>query len=475
MNWHFQDLDQTIDDFTEIQSEINYHQAQESLRHLLQNLDLTTQERRGLESEIDQLAEMLDKLEHSVLQIAAFGLVGRGKSSVLNALLGTNIFQTGALHGITTDIDRAKWQLQEEKIAQGTIQKLSIFSQENSQLELIDTPGIDEINGETREQLAKVVAQQMDLILFVIAGDMSRVEFEALSQLRELGKPILLVFNKVDQYPEADRHLIYRTICDRRVKELLSPEEIVMVSAAPLTAQMVTDAQGIRKIQKVRGVPDVQELKLKILEILHREGKALLALNSMLYADNLSTKLVRRKLLLREEAADHLIDRAMLTKAVVVALNPVTVVDVFSGAMVDVALIVALSNLYGLSLRQQEAIALLKNIALNMGGISASELLANLGLSSLKGVLGVAAPMTGGLSLAPYLSVAIAQGSVAGISTRIIGQAGKTYLANGGAWPETDPRKVVQDIIESLDEKSILYRLKQELTAKLTPKISSFL
>lgn len=112
-----------------------------------------------------------------------------------------------------------------------------------------------------------------------------------------------------------------------------------MVSAAPLVTKITTDATGQRHILRERGTANVIDLKLKILEILDREGKALLALNSMLFVDRLHGQLTQRKLLLRAQAADRLIERAMLTKAVAVALNPVTVVDVFSGAVVDVALI----------------------------------------------------------------------------------------------------------------------------------------
>jgi hypothetical protein len=119
---------------------------------------------------------------------------------------------------------------------------------------------------------------------------------------------------------------------------------------------------------------------------------------------------------------------------------------------------------------QQGAIALLKQIALGMGGIGASELIANLGLSSLKGVLGVAIPATGGVSLAPYLSVAIAQGAVAGVSSYGIGQITKTYLANGATWGEQAPKTVVRDILDSLDQESILHRIKAELQAKLKGK-----
>lgn len=87
-----------------------------------------------------------------------------------------------------------------------------------------------------------------------------------------------------------------------------------------------------------------------------------------------------------------------------------------------------------LPLNQREAIALLQKIVLSMGGISLGEVLANLGLSSLKTALGISAPLTGGLSVMPYLSVAVTQGAIAGLTTQIIGKSTQTYLANGGSW-----------------------------------------
>jgi hypothetical protein len=74
------------------------------------------------------------------------------------------------------------------------------------------------------------------------------------------------------------------------------------------------------------------------------------------------------------------------------------------------------------------------------------------------------------LALAPYISVALTQASVAGVSTLAIGQVTKTYLANGAAWGETGPRTVVRDILNSLDQNSVMARIKQELQEKLTPE-----
>ncbi len=457
------ELNDTIQDFSDLQAELNYRQAQEVLRELISNLDLSAKEQSGLETEIHSLETMLDKLDRQVVHIAVFGMVGRGKSSLLNALIGQEIFETGAVHGVTQQIQTAQWSAKPE----GEFWRVSLPGLGNSQVELIDTPGIDEVDGETREVMARQLAKQADLILFVVAGDMTRIEFEALSELRKASKPILLVLNKMDQYPEADRQMIYEKIRDDRVKELLSPDEIVMAAASPLVARAARREDGTLIARMGRGVPEVQGVKLKILEVLQREGKALVALNTMLYTDDVNEQLVQRKLEIRDRTANQVIWNAVMTKAVAIALNPVTVLDLLSATIVDIALILTLSRLYGFPLTQQGAVGLLQKIALSMGGITVSELIATLGLGSLKSLLGLSAPATGGISLAPYLSIALTQGGVAGVSTHIIGQVAKTYLANGASWGDETPKAIVSQILASLDEASILNRIKDELRGKL--------
>ncbi len=464
-----QSLDEAIHSFDDIQSELNYRQAQSALRDLVRGLDLTPTERRGLEPEIEGLESMMDKLDREIVHIAAFGMVGRGKSSLLNALLGEPIFETGPTHGVTRDRQTADWVITEEAVlgSDRSLTRVSLPSNTNSHIELIDTPGIDEVDGEAREALARQVAQQADLILFIISGDMTKVEYQALSELRKASKPILLVFNKIDQYPDADRQTIYQKIRDERVKEILSPEEIVMAAASPLVAKAVKRPDGRVAAQLSAGKPQVDDLKLKILEILHREGKSLVAINSMLFANDVNDRLVQRKMAIRDQSANRIIWNGVMTKAVAIALNPVTVIDIFSSAVIDIVMILALSRLYGIPMTQQGAFGLFKKIALTMGGVSASELLANLGLSSLKGLLGMAAPATGGLSMAAYASVAATQAGVAGVSTYAIGQVTKAYLANGASWGSDGPKAVVTRILASLDEDSILIRIKEELRAKL--------
>lgn len=124
-------------------------------------------------SDIQSLKTALGKINHNILHIAAFGLVSRGKSSVINALLGEKILSTGPLHGVTQWPRSIRWTPPSAKI----------------QIEFIDTPGLDEIAGESRAEMAKSVASEADLILFIVAGDITKTEYQALSQLLQSKNP----------------------------------------------------------------------------------------------------------------------------------------------------------------------------------------------------------------------------------------------------------------------------------------------
>ena len=452
-------LDPIVAELAELQTEVAYKRATYALRDWLDNLDLTPRERRGLEGEIAGVGAVLEKLEQATVQIAAFGMVGRGKSSVLNALLGKAVFTTGALHGVTQTCDRVVWEL-EGAIAAAEAGGIA-------RVELIDTPGLDEVNGADRGLIATQISQQADLLLFVISGDMTQLEWEALSTLRQAGKPMVLVFNKVDRFPDADRQAVYETLRDQRVRSLISPDEIVMTSAAPLVAQAIQREDGAVGVTWQPGEPQIDELRTKIFEILRREGKALVALNSLLYTNATQEQVLERKLTRRETAANRIIWRAAIAKSVAVALNPVTLLDLLGSAAIDATAILSLSQLYGLPLSNRGAVELLQKIVIALGGISAGEMAANLGLSSLKGLLGISTLATGGATLLPYLSIAVTQGAIAGVSSYAIGQVAKAYFANDGSWGDNGPQALVQTILANLDEAALTKRIEGELRQRL--------
>ena len=464
-------LESESGDFERLTDDLRYQQAIAAVSSLIDHLDLSPREQVGLETEIHHLHGVLKKLETQVVHIAVFGMVGRGKSSLLNALVGQPIFQTGPLHGVTQQAESILWQSDAESSeAVDSIYRATLAGQQASKVELIDTPGIDEVGGDRRQAIAQKVARQADLILFVIAGDLTQLEHTALRELHQAGKPILLVFNKTDQYAEGDRAQILKTLQSERLTDLLPSDHLVTAAAAPIVKKATRSANGTLQMQIEREQPNVTELKLKILEILQREGKALVALNTLLYADEINEQVVAQKLLVRDRAADDTIWKTVLTKSVAVALNPITVVDLLSGAAIDVALIVVLARLYGLEMTQKGAAQLLKKIAFAMGGLTASELVVSFGLSGLKSALAAAAIPTGGLTATPYVSVALTQAAVSGVSTYAIAQVTKTYLANGATWGDQSPKAVVAKIVSEIDEDSIMSQIRSELSTRLDLK-----
>ncbi|MDX2271347.1 MAG: GTP-binding protein [Cyanobacteriota bacterium] len=462
------------------QDDLNVQQAKRSLRQVMAHLDLSEAEKAGFTADLAQLETLMHKLEQEVIQIAAFGLVSRGKSSLLNALLGYPAFVTGPTHGVTQASQKALWSMDwqtkskshrsavglEPTLPPPSIQSVTLCGWGGSRLELIDTPGLDEVRGETRAQLALQVAQEADLILFVVAGDMTRVEFDALSQLREARKPMLLVFNKIDQFPDQDRQAVYDKICNERVKELLSPSEVVMAAAAPRVARPFVEADGSLSARLETGSPQVDDLRMKILQVLHQEGRSLLALNTLLVADRIHQEVLQRKLDQRSTLAQDLIWQAARTKAIAVALNPLTIVDALGGVVIDVGLILKLSQLYGLAMTTQGATQLLQHIILSMLSLGAGELVAMLGLGSLKTLVGATAPFTSGFSLGAYASVALTQAALAGLSSYTVGAAAKTYLEQGAKWGPDGTKSTIAQILDNMDEASITARLRSELQSQ---------
>ena len=236
-------------------------------------------------------------------------------------------------------------------------------------LVLIDTPGIDEVGGEVREALARDVARHADLILFVVSSDMQRRELESLSQLREAQKPIILVFNQIDRYPDTDRDQIHAKIKDERVRNLIRPEDVVMTAARPDPYKVkIQHPDGTTSLQWERPAPVIEPLKMRILEVLEREGKALVALNTLLLAGDLHEEIVAHKVRIRDDAANRLIWNFALAKGAAVALNPIPVADMAGGLAVDVGMIVALSRVYGIPLTRRTAVGLVQRHDDRAGG-----------------------------------------------------------------------------------------------------------
>ncbi|MBD2211983.1 DUF697 domain-containing protein [Nostoc linckia FACHB-104] len=400
--------------------------------------------------ELEALSTTLNKLDSNVIKIAAFGLVSRGKSAVLNALLGDKILQTGPLNGVTQWPRSVRWQ------PGGKVQ-----------VELIDTPGLDEIEGESRAKMATEVARQADLILFVVSGDITRTEYEALLDLRQAQKPLILVFNKIDLYPDTDRAKIYQNLqqlgAGHPEAEPLLPDEVVMVAAEPAPMEVRVEWPDGNVTYEWETPPtQVDELKQTILNILNREGRSLLALNALIQAREAEAVIAQKTIDLRQQEAEEIIWQFTKYKALVVGLNPIAVLDILGGAIADLLLIRSLARLYGLPITSYEAGKILKTILLSSGGL----LLSELGSSFLFGLGKSTAALASGdnpINITASAGSAIAQAGIAGYGAYAVGKAAQVYLENGCTWGQLGANTVIQEILSQVEPNTIVYRLRQEL------------
>ncbi len=433
---------------TENSGETNVELAKESLTQLLDDGRVPDNVRNVLRKEYSELRSMLEKLEKGHLHIAVFGRVSVGKSSVLNALLGEEVFSVSVLHGETKTEGKAEWQ----EVDMGGVY-------------LIDTPGINEIDGEERELLAHEVANRSDLLLFVVDSDLTDVELKALEIVTKTQRPVILVVNKSDQYNE-EEILQLRTIIRKRVSGLIAPENIVFTAASPSKQTVIYVDEDGNEHETVRQRPvDIINLKSRLWDIIEAEGKTLSALNASLFAGNLSEQLGEKILTARKEIGDKTIHMYCVGKGIAVALNPVPVADILAAAAIDISMVIHLSNIYGLPMSKTEAGTLIKTIAAQMLALYATFWAIHLASSALK-------ITTAGFST---IVTGIAQGAVAWYGTLIVGRVAEEYLAKGKSWGDGGPKLIVQNILDSLDRDSVMSEAKDEIVSylKSKPKTSS--
>jgi len=419
----------------------------------------------ALKTGLNQLQSLNTKLEANRLNVAVFGLVSRGKSAIINALVGENAVETGPIHGVTRWPRSVYWQIPAEAIAD---------SGQPWQIELVDTPGLDEVGGEVRSDMSQTVAQQADLILFVVAGEITQKEYDALAELKRQQKPLLLVFNKTDLYPEVDRQAVYDTLDQLKQKlgsdpkdQALAIDEVVMVAASPAPVRVRVEWPDGRIYQEWETpAPQIAPLTQALMAIIRQDGAALVALNTLRQAHAVEQTMVSHVSALHGDQADDLIWQFAKYKAIAVALNPVTVLDVLGGIASDLVMIRNLARLYGFPITNYEAGRLWQSILKSSGVLLLSEAgSALLGAGKTTAALFSLADSASGI--AALAAAVTAQASAAGYGTFTVGKAAKIYLEQGCTWGPAGISATLAEILGETDTSLTLARLRHEIQTDL--------
>jgi small GTP-binding protein len=409
---------------------------------------LPAPQRDPWQSDLDQLQTLIQP--EYTLTLAAFGLVNRGKSAVLNALLGDPILAVGPLNGVTHSTHRLQWA--EDPDSEQVV-------------ELLDTPGLNEVEGQVRAQLAWTAAQQADLILFVIAGDLSQIEYEALLELRTLHKPILLVFNKIDLYPDHDREAIYAQITSPHLRQLVSPDEILMVAAAPKPNRVrIHWPDNSITHDWERPQPQIEPLKAKLKQVLQQEAESLTALNRLVAAGSLHDRILARQARVATTAAQQDQWRAIGLQALGVGLCPIWPLDLGIMALVNLGLVAKLSqDFHGSPGSLLSAYrSLLQPLGVGLGILTA----VNLGSGVILG-LDPFVWINGALVSPLGVGSGVMQAVVSGFWTHRISRVVQAAIQTGSRLGPGSPRAAIKTLLNQLSPRSIMSRLRQEVRETL--------
>jgi uncharacterized protein len=71
-----------------------------------------------------------------------------------------------------------------------------------------------------------------------------------------------------------------------------------------------------------------------------------------------------------------------------------------------------------------------------------------------------------------YIAGGAVQGAIAGYGAYAVGQAAQKYLAQGNTWGKLGANTVMREILQNIDSKTIMARLREELIAPTSPEPS---
>lgn len=412
-------------------SEVKTEAAGETLRAVQQQVAQIQDEvaRRAL---LERSRE-IEALTQRELQVVVFGTGSAGKTSLVNALMGRVVGQVSAPMGTTEMGETYRMQLQ------GSDRNILIT----------DTPGILEagVAGTQREQLARQLATEADLLLFVLDDDLRQSEYGPLGSLAQIGKRSLLVLNKIDRYSEVDRETILAQLRER-VGGFIVPEDVVAIAARPQPVRLETG-------EIFQADPEVLPLIKRMAAILRAEGEDLVADNILLQSQRLGDEARQLIDVQRQRQAEKVVERFQWIGAGVIWITPLPVVDLLATAAVNAQMVIEIGKIYGCELNRSRSREL---------AISLAKTLAGLGI--VRGAIDLVSRVVQ-FTVVGYLAGRAVQSVSAAYLTRIAGKSFIEYFRHDQDWGDGGITEVVQQQFQLNRRDEFIKVFVQEALAKL--------
>jgi small GTP-binding protein len=203
-------------------------------QELLERL-ATALERFGTDVSADDLRRFQEAREqlNGLFLLVIAGEFNSGKSSFINALLGERVLP----EGVTPTTDRINilrhGETISEHLREAYLLERTHPAEVLREINIVDTPGTNAII-RRHEELTREFVPRSDLVLFVTSADRPFTESERafLEQIREWGKKIVFIVNKIDILTREDeREQVIRYVGENAATLLGETPQIFAVSA----------------------------------------------------------------------------------------------------------------------------------------------------------------------------------------------------------------------------------------------------
>jgi small GTP-binding protein len=167
-------------------------------RHILSDLRVTLTKFGATEEDQTTLVDSISQLDEFFLLVVV-GEFNAGKSSFINALLGSKLLKEGVTP-TTTQVNVIRFGSDETlNVQNDNLHVLTAPIDILADLSIVDTPGTNAII-RAHEQITTEFVPRSDLVLFVTSADrpFSESERSFLERIRDWGKKVVIVLNKAD-------------------------------------------------------------------------------------------------------------------------------------------------------------------------------------------------------------------------------------------------------------------------------------
>jgi hypothetical protein len=266
------------------------------------------------------------------------------------------------------------------------------------------------------EEKAREVALAADLVLFVVAGDLTESQWQILQQLVKSRQRVLLIFNKQDQYSLEERIYIQQQL-KQRVVEIIPSSELIAIAASPNPIKVRKQQENGSTQEWLEQQPaEIIDLVTRLTEIVTEEQEQLIATTTWRQATKLKQQAKEILNQIRRDRALPIIEQYQWIAAATAFANPVMALDLLATAAVNTQMMVDLSGVY----QQKFSLDQAQNAAGVLGKLMMQLGLVELSTNAIAGLLKTNAWT--------YVAGSAVQGVSAAYLTRIAGLSLIEYL-----------------------------------------------